>query len=66
MAVEIPEDRLLAVDIDGRIDPAEWAGARHIDDFRQTQPLTRAPGSQATEAWVLSTWWASSANRAGR
>lgn len=45
----------LAVDIDGRIDPDEWAGARRIDDFRQTQPLTRAPGSEPTEAWVLST-----------
>ena len=45
----------LAVDIDGRIDPDEWAGARHIVDFRQTQPLTRAPGSEPTEAWVLST-----------
>lgn len=45
----------LAVDIDGRIDPDEWAGARHVADFRQTQPLTRAPGSEPTEAWVLST-----------
>ena len=45
----------LAVDIDGRIDPDEWAGARHVVDFRQTQPLTRAPGSEPTEAWVLST-----------
>ena len=45
----------LAVDIDGRIDPDEWAGARRIDDFRQTQPLTRAPCSEPTEAWVLAT-----------
>jgi hypothetical protein len=44
-----------AVEIDGRIDPAEWAGARHITDFRQTQPLTRAPGTQPTEAWILAT-----------
>ncbi|UPG87131.1 DUF5916 domain-containing protein [Luteibacter aegosomatis] len=43
------------VTIDGRIDPAEWAGAEHITDFRQTQPLTGKPGNQPTEAWVLST-----------
>lgn len=41
--------------VDGRIDPAEWAGARRIVDFRDTQPLTGKPGSQPTEAWVLST-----------
>ncbi len=45
----------MAVEIDGRIDPQEWAGARHVDDFRLTQPLTRAPGSQPTEAWILAT-----------
>lgn len=44
-----------AVEIDGRIDPDEWAGARHVTDFRQVQPLTRAPGSQPTEAWILAT-----------
>lgn len=44
-----------AVEVDGRIDPAEWAGAQHITDFRQTQPLTRAPGTQPTEAWILAT-----------
>jgi len=47
--------RAQAVEVDGRIDPAEWAGAQHITDFRQTQPLTRAPGSQPTEAWILAT-----------
>ncbi|MDE1155304.1 MAG: DUF5916 domain-containing protein [Acidobacteriaceae bacterium] len=41
--------------IDGHIDPAEWAGARRIGDFRDTQPMTGKPGSQPTEAWVLST-----------
>ncbi|NID15333.1 DUF5916 domain-containing protein [Luteibacter yeojuensis] len=41
--------------IDGHIDPTEWAGAKHIVDFRQTQPLTGKPGSQPTEAWILST-----------
>lgn len=43
------------IQIDGRIDPAEWAGARHITDFRDTQPLTRNPGSLPTEAWIMST-----------
>ncbi|SFW34068.1 DUF5916 domain-containing protein [Luteibacter sp. UNCMF366Tsu5.1] len=43
------------VTIDGHIDPAEWRGAQHIVDFRQTQPFTGKPGSQPTEAWVLST-----------
>ncbi len=43
------------VTIDGHIDPAEWAGAKRIVDFRDTQPKTGKPGSQPTEAWVLST-----------
>src|SRR4051812_12313151 len=43
------------VTIDGHIDPTEWAGARHITDFRDTQPKTGKRGSQPTEAWVLST-----------
>lgn len=44
-----------AVQIDGHIDPLEWAGAKHISDFRQTQPLSRLPASQPTEAWILAT-----------
>ncbi|HET6432243.1 DUF5916 domain-containing protein [Dyella sp.] len=44
-----------AVAVDGRIDPAEWKGARHITDFRKVQPLTGAPASEPTEAWVLAT-----------
>jgi hypothetical protein len=44
-----------AVDIDGRIDPAEWQGAQHITDFRKVQPLNGEPGSLVTEAWVLAT-----------
>ncbi len=52
MALAVPAG---AVQIDGRIDPAEWAGAQHITDFRQVQPLTGAPGSQPTEAWILAT-----------
>lgn len=44
-----------AVEIDGRIDPAEWQGARHITDFRMVQPLSREPARHPTEAWVLAT-----------
>ena len=44
-----------AVEIDGHIGVDEWAGARHITDFRKAQPLTGEPGSLATEAWVLAT-----------
>jgi len=44
-----------AVEIDGRIDPAEWQGAQHVDDFRKVQPLSGAPASQRTEAWILAT-----------
>jgi hypothetical protein len=44
-----------ALKIDGRIDPDEWAGAKHITDFRLTQPLSRAPSPYPTEAWVLAT-----------
>ncbi len=45
----------LAVDIDGHIQPGEWKGARHVTDFRQTQPLSGKPGSLHTEAWILAT-----------
>ena len=44
-----------AIEIDGRIDPAEWQGAHHVTDFRKTQPLTREPGSLPTQAWILAT-----------
>ncbi len=44
-----------AVEIDGRIDEAEWAGAQHVTDFRMTQPLSRGKAVQPTEAWVLAT-----------
>jgi hypothetical protein len=44
-----------AVEVDGNIDPAEWQGAQHITDFRKVVPLTEAPSSLPTEAWVLST-----------
>lgn len=44
-----------AVEIDGKIDPAEWQGAQHVADFRQVQPLNGQPASQPTEAWILAT-----------
>ncbi|GAB2621956.1 DUF5916 domain-containing protein [Novilysobacter erysipheiresistens] len=44
-----------AITVDGRIEPAEWEGARHITDFRLTQPLSGEPAPYATEAWVKST-----------
>ena len=44
-----------AVEIDGRLEPGEWAEAQRIDDFRLTQPLSRAPAPYQTEAWILST-----------
>lgn len=44
-----------AVEIDGRIDPQEWAGARHITDFVMVQPLSGEPATLRTEAWILAT-----------
>jgi hypothetical protein len=44
-----------AIDVDGRIDPAEWQGAQHVTDFRVVDPLTRAPAPYPTEAWILAT-----------
>lgn len=46
---------VFALDIDGKVDLAEWSGAQRIDDFRLTQPLTREPGRHATEAWYMAT-----------
>ncbi len=43
------------VQIDGHISPGEWQGARHIVDFRQTQPLTGKTATMQTQAWILST-----------
>ena len=42
-----------SVTIDGRIDPAEWAGARHVTDFRQTMPFSGAPASQTRRGRFL-------------
>ncbi|MEO6077113.1 MAG: DUF5916 domain-containing protein [Dokdonella sp.] len=44
-----------AITIDGKITPGEWADARRISDFRLTQPLSREPAPQPTEAFVLAT-----------
>lgn len=44
-----------AVEIDGRIDEAEWAGAQRVADFRLTEPLSREPLSLPTEALILAT-----------
>src|SRR5690606_37049443 len=44
-----------AIDVDGRIDPDEWAGARHVTDFRMVEPLTREPSPYPTEAWIKAT-----------
>ena len=44
-----------AVEIDGRIDPQEWQGARHVTDFRKVQPLNGEPASLATDGWILAT-----------
>ena len=39
-----------AIEVDGRIDPAEWQGAQHVTDFRVTQPQTGAAPAQPVEA----------------
>ena len=45
----------MAVEIDGRIDAAEWEGAQVVKDFRKVQPLNGEPASLQTEAWILAT-----------
>jgi hypothetical protein len=44
-----------AVEIDGRIDEAEWTGAQRVTDFRLTEPLSREPLALPTEALILAT-----------
>ena len=55
LAVPFAAAETQAIEVDGRIDPAEWQGAQHITDFRLTQPLSRGPAPHPTEAWVLAT-----------
>ena len=55
-ALFAPATAVLAqVTIDGHIDPAEWAGAEHVTDFKVTEPLTLVPSPYPTEAWILAT-----------
>ena len=44
-----------AVTVDGRIDPAEWAQARHVTDFVRVQPLDGGQPALSTEAWLMAT-----------
>src|SRR5690606_29933666 len=44
-----------AIEVDGRIDAAEWQGARHVSGFRKGQQLSGVPASLQTEAWILAT-----------
>ena len=55
LAALAPTSALAQVTVDGRIDPAEWAGAEHVTDFRLVEPLTGAPSPYPTEAWILAT-----------
>ncbi|MDR7067747.1 hypothetical protein J2X02_000564 [Pseudoxanthomonas japonensis] len=55
LALAVPFTVAHAVEIDGRIDPAEWQDGHHVTDFRKIQPLTGDPGSLPTEAWILAT-----------
>jgi len=57
LAIVLPLPSLAAtsIEVDGRVDPGEWADARHITDFRLTQPLSRAAAPYSTEAWLKAT-----------
>ncbi|WP_133478236.1 DUF5916 domain-containing protein [Cognatilysobacter segetis] len=56
LAIFLPLPSLAAaIKVDGRIDPAEWADARRITDFRLTQPLSRVAAPYPTEAWIKAT-----------
>jgi len=54
-ALAAPVAHAADVDVDGILSPGEWDDAQHITDFRLTQPLSRAPAPQPTEAWVKAT-----------
>ncbi|HLU38715.1 MAG TPA: DUF5916 domain-containing protein, partial [Planctomycetota bacterium] len=54
-AIALPAGTAAAIEVDGVIAPGEWDGARHVTDFRLTQPLTRAPAPYPTEAWIQAT-----------
>ena len=42
-----------ALTVDGRLDEPEWRQAQVFNDFRVTEPLTKAPAPHATELLVL-------------
>jgi hypothetical protein len=42
-----------AIEVDGRLDEPEWAGAQVFDDYRQTEPLTRNVAKHRTELRIL-------------
>ena len=42
-----------AITIDGRLDEPDWAAARPITTFRQTDPVEGAPATERTEVRVL-------------
>jgi hypothetical protein len=44
-----------AIEIDGRLDPGEWDGARHVTDFVLVQPMSGEPATLPTEAWLMAT-----------
>jgi hypothetical protein len=46
-----------AITVDGEIEEAEWEGAQHFADFRETQPFSGSPPAPElrTEAWLKST-----------
>ncbi len=45
--------RTSAIVIDGRLDEPDWAIAKPITEFRQTQPTEGAPATQRTEVRIL-------------
>ena len=54
LAVLLPL-RAWAVDIDGRLDPEEWASAKRVDEFYMTQPLTRERSKYVTSVRYMAT-----------
>lgn len=57
LALLMLSDTANAVQIDGVMNEAEWAGAQHFDHFVAVQPLTgkATPADRGAEAWLKST-----------
>lgn len=53
--VSVENGMVANITVDGVIDSVEWQGARHVTDFRMTQPFTGDPATQATEALIKAT-----------